>query len=97
MSESSDDKRRVELRIHGRVQGVGFRFSAVDEARRLGVKGWVRNASDGAVELVAEGDRAQLQRLAAWCRQGPRGAAVNDVEEQWLAACGEFDSFHIRH
>jgi acylphosphatase len=91
------ERARVALRIRGRVQGVGFRFSALDEARRLGVTGWVRNTYNGDVELVAEGEDDQLRRLVAWCHTGPRGSLVTDVEQQWLPHTGEFDGFRIRH
>lgn len=87
----------MRLRVSGRVQGVGFRFSALDEARRLGLTGWVRNTPEGGVELVAEGDRERLQQLVAWCHAGPRGARVTDVEQDWLPFNGEFDNFRIRH
>src|SRR5262249_10918359 len=87
---------RPWLGIEGRVQGVGFRFSALDEARRLGVTGWVRNTADGDVELLAEGDEGCLRRLATWCHAGPPGARVTHVEQQWLAFSGAFDSFRIR-
>lgn len=95
MNEPQHQPARVRLRITGRVQGVGFRYSALDEARRLGVTGWVRNTHDGAVELAAEGEREQLQRLVTWCHVGPRGALVTDVEERWLEYCGEFTDFRI--
>jgi acylphosphatase len=85
------------VRIKGRVQGVGFRFSAIDEARRLGLAGWVRNTHDGDVELVAEGERDQLRRLLTWCHAGPPGARVTNVEERWLEHRGEFTDFRIRH
>ena len=88
--------KRVSLRISGRVQGVGYRYCAVDEAQRLGVVGWVRNAADGSVELVAEGDEQVLQKLTAWCRLGPRGARVTEVSDSWEAATGEFTRFEIR-
>jgi len=97
MTEPHSQLARVWLRICGRVQGVGFRYSALDEARRLGVTGWVRNTHDGAVELMAEGDRNELQRLVTWCHGGPRGALVADVEERWLQHRGEFSEFRIRH
>ena len=87
----------LHLRITGRVQGVGFRYAALAEARRLGVRGWVRNTHDGAVELLAEGDEQQLRRLVVWCHAGPPGACVNDVEQQWLVASGEFNDFRIQH
>jgi acylphosphatase len=96
MTEPSEGFVRVWLRIKGRVQGVGFRFSAVDQARRLGLMGWVWNTYDGDVELVAEGPEDRLRRLVAWAHAGPAGALVVDVEEKWLAYAGEFDGFGIR-
>jgi acylphosphatase len=94
---NAEPQARVWLRIQGRVQGVGFRFSAVDEARRLSLTGWVRNTHAGHVELVAEGPERQLQRLVFWCHTGPPGSLVTDVEQQWLPYAGEFDGFRIRH
>ncbi len=87
---------RVHLRICGRVQGVGFRYAAVDEARRLGLTGWVRNTPDGRVEIVAEGPEERLRRFIAWCHGGPPGAFVAGVEEQWGPGTGEFGDFRIR-
>src|SRR5262249_61308414 len=97
MVDAGDQRQRVRRRIIGGVQGVGFRFSAVDEARRLGVPGWVRNTYEGDVELVAEGEPPRLQRLVTWCQSGPPGARVTRVEEHWLPPTGEFDGFRIRH
>ncbi len=96
MAESVEEHARLHLRITGRVQGVGFRFSALDEARRLSLTGWVRNTDDGDVELVAEGARDRLRRLCTWAHAGPPGALVTDVAERWLAYGGEFDTFRIR-
>ena len=95
MDQPAEERARLWLRIKGRVQGVGFRYSAVDEARRLGLSGWVRNMPDGDVELVAEGPKGTLQRLATWAHIGPLGALVTDVEEKWLPYAGEFDTFRI--
>jgi len=92
-----DQQARVWLRIKGRVQGVGFRFSAIEEARGLGLTGWVRNMHDGDVELVAEGETDRVQRLVTWCHAGPRGALVTHVEVNWLPYSGEFGAFRIRH
>ncbi len=97
MGRAPQDCARLHLRIKGRVQGVGFRFSAVDEARRLGVSGWVRNTPDGDVELLAEGPRDRLQRLTTWSHAGPPGALVTDVEERWLPYAGELSGFRIVH
>lgn len=93
----AEERARLGLRIKGRVQGVGFRFSAVGEARRLALTGWVRNAPDGDVELVAEGPKERLRLLATWCHRGPRGALVTDVEEQWLPYSGDLEGFRLRH
>jgi acylphosphatase len=67
------------LTISGRVQGVGYRMTMVDEARRLDVTGWVRNRRDGTVEAVVDGDADALAAIIAWARRGPRGAVVTDV------------------
>jgi len=88
---------RLRLLIKGRVQGVGFRYSAVAAARRLGLTGWVRNTFDGDVELVAEGPENQLRRLLSWCHDGPPGALVTGVEEQWLPYTGTFKGFGITY
>jgi acylphosphatase len=85
------------LLITGRVQGVGFRYAVLDEARRLQVAGWVRNRRDGSVEVIAEGSRERLEQLAVWCHDGPRGALVSHVETSWGEASGEFHEFSIRH
>jgi acylphosphatase len=72
-------RRRVV--VHGRVQGVFFRGSAVERAREVGVDGWVRNRSDGTVEAVFEGNQAQVAEMVRFCREGPPWARVDRVEE----------------
>jgi acylphosphatase len=67
------------LTIHGRVHGVGYRASMIDEARRLGVTGWVRNRRDGTVEAVVDGDAGAVEAIVAWARRGPRGSVVTDL------------------
>jgi acylphosphatase len=69
----------IHLLIKGRVQGVFFRVSAKEQADRLGVRGWVRNTSEGHVEIVASGDDNVLQQFIDWCRHGPPRAAVADL------------------
>ena len=73
---------RVRLRVTGRVQGVGFRWFVREEARRLGLAGWVRNAPDGSVELELHGSVADIEHVRHAVARGPSGAAVVGVEEQ---------------
>lgn len=73
------EEKRIRLLISGRVQGVCFRAYARDEARRLGVRGWVRNLPDGRVEALAQGDPAKLGMFEAWCQHGPSHARVREV------------------
>jgi acylphosphatase len=90
------DPARVHLKIHGRVQGVYFRASTLEQARRLGLTGWVMNCPDSSVEVVAEGERDQLEKLVRWCRTGPPGAQVNEVRAQWKGSTEEFQRFFIK-
>jgi len=71
---------RRHLVVRGRVQGVAFRWSTQEEARRLGVAGWVRNRDDGSVEAVFEGAPDAVERAAAFCASGPPAARVDAVE-----------------
>jgi acylphosphatase len=72
--------RRAHVVVQGMVQGVFFRVRARDRARSLGVTGWVRNRPDGSVEAVFEGDDDRVDSMIEWCRRGPAGADVRDVE-----------------
>ena len=72
-------ERAVRLSITGRVQGVGYRAWAIHEAMRLGLRGWVRNCSDGSVEALAIGDEPAVTALIEVCHQGPRSARVAEV------------------
>ena len=94
--EADQNHARAHLTIHGRVQGVYFRASAVYEAQNLGLTGWVRNCPDGSVEAVAEGPRDKLDDLVAWCRKGPTGARVTQVDVSWAPAQNDFQGFGIR-
>jgi acylphosphatase len=86
---------RAHVMIQGRVQGVYFRASTVYQAQNLGLTGWVRNRPDGSVEAVAEGTREKLEKLIAWCEQGPNGARVTNVEVDWGPAQNNFQVFGI--
>jgi acylphosphatase len=79
---------RLHAVVHGRVQGVGYRATTIDEARRLGLAGWVRNRHDGTVEVLAEGAETKLKLLLDYLRRGPWGASVSSVVEKWGAPGG---------
>jgi len=85
----------LQLRIVGRVQGVGYRFALQREAARLGLTGWVRNRADGSVEALAQGPQAALDALTAWARRGPPSARVAGVTAT-PADDPPHDSFAIR-
>jgi acylphosphatase len=70
----------VSARVSGRVQGVGFRYSAYHQARSLGLSGWVRNLQDGSVELFFQGPEEKAEAFLSWLRRGPPGARVDTVD-----------------
>jgi acylphosphatase len=86
--------RTVQLRIEGRVQGVGYRYWAADRARELHLVGWVRNRRDGSVEGVFSGPAAAVERMIALCAEGPPDAVVTAVETVGEGT-GIFDAFTI--
>lgn len=83
--------------VSGVVQGVFFRAHTRERARSLNLPGWVRNLSDGTVEVVAEGPEDVLSRFVEWCHKGPAGARVDGVEIDWGSATGELREFDIRY
>lgn len=90
-------KKRVHLKITGRVQGVGFRNSTRRKARELGVSGWVKNIADGSVEAVLEGEKDKVEDLISWANRGPRLANVNEVEVDRRQPKNDLDGFSIRY
>jgi acylphosphatase len=82
------------LIIRGQVQGVGFRYSMVRQARTLGVTGWVRNRPDGSVEAVVNGNPQAVDAMIEWAHRGPPGAIVRDVTD--AESDGEYDTFETR-
>jgi acylphosphatase len=85
---------RQRVRVYGLVQGVFFRDSCTQEASRLGVAGWVRNAGDGSVEAVFEGDADAVEAMCRWCQTGPSHARVERVETATEEPKGEH-GFHV--
>jgi acylphosphatase len=83
-----------QIKIRGRVQGVGFRYAFADRANELGLTGWVRNRFDGTVEAVVEGERGVVERMIEWAKSGPDVARVDQVEVNDTE--GGFKQFKIR-
>jgi acylphosphatase len=81
--------RRLRIRVSGRVQGVFFRASARDDARRLGLTGFARNEPDGSVLIEVEGDGQAVERFLTWCHHGPPDARATAVETEELPAQGD--------
>lgn len=88
---------RQRYRVTGKVQGVGFRYWAHHTASSLGLLGWVRNASDGSVEVVAEGDLNALQALEKELWRGPIVSSVSEVEQLETDMQEVLNNFSIRH
>lgn len=88
---------QIHAVVHGRVQGVSFRYYTLIEAERQSLAGWVRNRSDGTVETLAVGPREALEHFAAWLQHGPPSARVQKVDLAWSDAEQTFTTFEIRH
>ncbi len=88
---------RAHVFISGRVQGVFYRASTKNMAEQLGLKGWVRNTSDGRVEAVFEGEETAVKDMISWCHKGPRSAEVSDVTVDYTKFLGEFEEFCITY
>jgi len=87
---------RLHAVVKGRVQGVGFRYFVLESATELDLTGWVRNRWDESVEVVAEGEKQNLEQLLKALERGPRSAWVSGVDVEWEAATQEFPSFNVR-
>jgi acylphosphatase len=90
-------KVRAHVFVSGMVQGVFFRSETQYEAKKRGVKGWVRNLPDGRVEAVFEGEEEKVNELINFCKHGPPGARVTSVDVMWENYTGEFKDFEIRY
>lgn len=90
-------KTRVHVYISGRVQGVFFRATTRDEAKKREVTGWVKNLQDGRVEAIFEGEKEKVDEMIQFCHEGPRQANVTDVELERQDYQDDFSSFQIRY
>ncbi len=91
------DLASVKATVYGYVQGVFFRAFVAGHAGDLGLAGYVRNLPSGAVEVLAEGEREQLERLLSHLKVGPPGARVKKVETSWSEYSGSHSGFRIRY
>ncbi len=96
MKKGEENNRRVHVFYSGRVQGVGFRYTAIDVAESLGIVGWVRNLRDGRVEAVCEGEEEVLKKFLEEIADGPLRYYIKDADVLWEEPTGEFTSFYIR-
>ena len=90
-------KRQAHVYYSGRVQGVGFRITADETARGVGVVGWIKNLRDGRVEMVAQGDEQALEQFLQAIRTGPMANFIKDVEIVWGPPTELFKDFEIRY
>ena len=97
MSKSDQNpKEELHAVVVGRVQGVGFRYFVIEKAQSLGLHGYVRNDSNGDVEVVAQGRRPALEQLLFQLRRGPSAAQVRDVDTTWREPSEHVSGFHVR-
>jgi acylphosphatase len=96
VEDARQDRVRAHVWVSGRVQGVYFRAFAEDEAIARKIAGWIRNAPDGRVEAVFEGDRASVEAMIQWCHRGSPASRVTGVEVAWEPPRSERD-FRVRH
>lgn len=89
------DIKTVHILVDGHVQGVGFRFFVQQVAQELSLTGWVRNRHDDRVEILAQGEEANLFRLIEMVRLGPPSATVTSVETDWLLEAIQYTRFSI--
>ena len=87
--------KRIHIFVSGRVQGVFFRLFVRKHAKQLNIKGWVKNLSNGKVEIIADGEELNLNQLIILCKEGPRFAKVDYIEVQKENSTGKFDDFKI--
>ncbi len=94
---SKNETVRAHVWVKGRVQGVGFRAHVEYSARQIsGLTGWVRNVRDDTVEAIAEGPRANVERLIQAIKDGPRSSRVDESRVEWEEPTGEFDRFGVK-
>jgi acylphosphatase len=89
--------RSALAQVRGRVQGVGFRYSALNAARSLGLRGWVRNESDGSVTARFQGSEAEVEQFIEWLKKGPSFSSVQDVDVTDMNVDDSLSSFTVTY
>ena len=97
MNQQVTNTTAATITVQGRVQGVGFRYFVFKHARRQGLKGWVRNTSDGDVEAYFEGEKEQIETMLDLCKTGPVGSIVKDVNFDWISPQGTWNDFDFKY
>lgn len=87
--------KEVLLIIEGKVQGVWYRSTAKDFAKQLGIKGYAKNLTDGTVKILAQGDKASLQKFIDACREGSASAEVTNIKETWREPGSQHSDFEV--
>ena len=95
--KEKNERTAVHIIVHGRVQGVGFRYFTKTTGQRLGLAGWVRNLYDGTVEIWAEGRRKSLDQFIQDVQRGPSHSHVSNLEIDWREPKDETATFRIRY
>ena len=95
MDEARTKDAQAMILVSGLVQGVYFRANTQKQALQLGLNGYAKNLADGRVEVLARGEQANIEKLIAWCHQGPSAARVSQVQVQWQSAGFQQPDFQI--
>lgn len=86
---------RANVLVTGRVQGVSFRYYTLRKAESLGLTGWVKNLPNGSVQVLIEGNKAEVEQMIEWLRTGPSLANVKEIDYHFSEYTGEYDRFDI--
>jgi acylphosphatase len=97
MAQNSGKRDAFTATVHGRVQGVGFRYYTRSMAHRLNLKGYVQNLPDGSVRVECEGEPAAVEKMAEWLRKGPQSANVTNADLHWKSQRSGYTTFTVEH
>ena len=95
MSSQPEDNLTVNMKITGKVQGVGFRYYVLRQAQELGIRGWVSNKPNGDVEALAQGEKTDLERFIFKIKEGPSFSRVEDASLNWVNEAEQYFGFEI--